>query len=257
MIPKKIHYCWFGGNPLPELANKCIDSWKKFCPDYEIIQWNESNFDVNCCDYIREAYEAKKWAFVSDYARFKILYEHGGLYFDTDVELIKSVDDLISKGNFMGIEETSVAVNPGLGAGASSNLNIYKELLDKYDSMHFLKPDGSYEDKTVVDYTTEVLLKYGFKKKNELQKISDIFIYPSEFFCPLNYLSGELTTTENTYSIHHYTASWYTETQKYSLELKKKYGQVLPRRMANVLAVAVAKIRCEGFKACLKWIFKQ
>ena len=109
MIPKIIHYCWFGGNPLPELAIKCIESWKKYLPDYEIKEWNESNFDINCCAYVREAYEAKKWAFVSDYARFWILYQHGGLYFDTDVELIKSIDDLIVKGAFMGCEPWNAA----------------------------------------------------------------------------------------------------------------------------------------------------
>lgn len=126
MIPKKIHYCWFGENPLSELVNRCIDSWKKFCPEYEIIQWNESNFDVNSCDYVKEAYEAKKWAFVSDYAGFKILYEHGELYFDTDVELIKPFDDLTYEGSFMGIEETSIAVNPGLGIGAEPKMMVYK-----------------------------------------------------------------------------------------------------------------------------------
>ena len=133
MISKKIHYCWFGGNPLPELALKCIESWRRFLPDYEIIEWNESNFDVYCCEYVQEAYEAKRWAFVSDYARFKILYENGGLYFDTDVEIIKPMDDLISKGGFMGCEEeTALSVAPGLGLGVSPGLGLYKELLESY-----------------------------------------------------------------------------------------------------------------------------
>ena len=115
MIPKIIHYCWFGGNPLPEDAKKYIESWRKYCPGYEIKEWNESNFDINCCDYVREAYEAKKWAFVSDYARFYILYQYGGLYFDTDVEMIRPLFSILQKGSFMGMEVNSPAcVAPGL-----------------------------------------------------------------------------------------------------------------------------------------------
>ena len=131
MIPKIIHYCWFGGNPLPELAQKCIESWRTYCPDYEIKRWDETNFDVNCCDYVRKAYEVKMWAFVSDYARFKILYENGGVYFDTDVELIKPIDDLLAKGSFMGLEESDkVFVAPGLGLAANPGLDLTEELLD-------------------------------------------------------------------------------------------------------------------------------
>ena len=187
MIPKKIHYCWFGGNSLPELATKCIDSWKKFCPDYEIIEWNESNFDINCCDYVREAYQAKKWAFVSDYARFKILYENGGLYFDTDVEMIKSLDDIISNGGFMGREsDADVSVAPGLGLAVSPGLELYREILDFYHKQHFINKDGNLNLNTVVDYTTEILLKYGLKNTEEIQQIAGINIYPKEYFCPIS-----------------------------------------------------------------------
>lgn len=135
MIPKKIHYCWFGRNPLPESALKCIASWRKYLPDYEIIEWNEDNFDVNSIPYTRQAYESKKYAFVSDYARFKILYEHGGLYFDTDVEVIRPMDDIIAKGPFMGFEinpcteRPQGAVNPGLGLGAVAQMPIYLSLI--------------------------------------------------------------------------------------------------------------------------------
>lgn len=122
MIPKVIHYCWFGGNPLPNIAVKCINSWKKYFPDYEIIEWNESNFDLFSCDYCREAYDAKKWAFVSDYARFKILYEHGGVYFDTDVEVIKSMDDILQKGAFIGRERIANAFP------AASVINTYPHI---------------------------------------------------------------------------------------------------------------------------------
>ena len=119
MLPKKIHYCWFGGNELPDLAIKCIESWKKYCPDYEIIEWNETNFDLECCDFVKEAYKAKKWAFVSDYARLKVVYDNGGIYLDTDVELVKSLDILLQEKCYFG-EETTGYVATGLGFGAEN-----------------------------------------------------------------------------------------------------------------------------------------
>lgn len=147
MIPKVIHYCWFGGNPLPQLAQKCIESWKKNLPNYEIKQWNENNFDINIIPYTSEAYKAKKYAFVSDYARLWILYKYGGLYFDTDVEIIKPLDCIIKKGPFMGIEKydgTGIpAVAPGLGLGANPGLWLYAELLDLYSNIHFINQDGT------------------------------------------------------------------------------------------------------------------
>ncbi len=199
MIPKKIHYCWFGGKPLPKLAKKCIASWKKFLPDYEIIQWNEKNFDINSCDYVKEAYQAKKWAFVSDYARFKILYENGGIYFDTDVELIKQIDDIIEKGPFMGFESDN-NVAPGLG--------LYKEIIGFYETIHFIDDKGNLNLKTIVQYTTEILSKYGLKNNNEIQFMEGIYIYPKDYFNPIEHETGKIILTENTRSIHHFAASW-------------------------------------------------
>ncbi len=256
MIPKTIHYCWFGGNPLPELAQKCIASWRKFCPDCEIVEWNESNFDVQCCDYVKEAYEAKKWAFVSDYARFKILYEHGGLYFDTDVEVVRPLDDIVAGGSFLGREE-GMDVNPGLGMGATPREAFYKELLDGYADRHFFTADGNFDFTTIVEYTTDHLIKYGLQNSNDIQKVRDILIYPKEYFCPMDYQTGELNVTENTCSIHHFTASWYDDSQRYAAGLKRKYGRVLPRRAAGILATAVAKTKYHGFGACLKWVFQK
>lgn len=258
MIPKKIHYCWFGNNPLPESAKKCISSWKKFCPDYEIIEWNEKNFDVNSCAYSKEAYNAKKWAFVSDYARFKILYENGGLYFDTDVELVKSIDDITDKGAFMGRETVAeLGVAPGLGLGAEVKMPFYNELLDLYNSIHFLKPDGTQNLKTVVDYTTELLKRHGLEKSTEIQCVCGIYIYPKDYFCPMDYFTGKLDITENTRSIHYYSATWCNEKQSYALSLKRKYSKFMPRKISSVLATAVATCKFDGFKACLKWIFKK
>lgn len=213
MIPKIIHYCWFGRNPLPESAQKCIASWKKFLPDYEIKEWNEDNFDVNIIPYTKEAYEAKKYAFVSDYARFWILYMYGGLYFDTDVEVIKSMDDIIKRGPFMGIEVPAKEgefpmVAPGLGLAAMPQMNLYKVLLDKYGTLRFINEDGTQNQKTIVVHNSEVLQEQGLQPTNELQEVASVWIYPADYFNPLDSLTGKLKLTENTRSIHWYMNSW-------------------------------------------------
>lgn len=217
-IPKIIHYCWFGGNPLPELAIKCIDSWKKYCPNYEIKEWNESNFDVDCCEYIKEAYVSKKWAFVSDYARYKILYEYGGVYLDTDVELLKSLDDVVEKGNYMGCEnytDDNMLVNPGLGCASLPKNEFYAEIVDSYEKSNFKNPDGSLNLYTVVERTTDFLKKYGLKESLEIQNVVGITVYPAEYFCPIDMRTGKLNVTNNSYSIHHCAASWVKKTNVY------------------------------------------
>lgn len=213
MIPKIIHYCWFGGNELPQSALKCIASWRKYLPDYEIKEWNESNFDVNIIPYTQEAYEAKKYAFVSDFARFWILYKYGGLYFDTDVEVIKPMNNLIARGPFMGCEIDSdinkhIAVAPGLGLGTTPNLKIYKEILNYYETMHFLKDDGTINLTTVVHYTTHVLKKNGLKNIPGIQQVAGIYIYPKNYFNPFDNATGRLNITQETYSIHWYSKTW-------------------------------------------------
>lgn len=258
MIPKKIHYCWFGNAPLPDDAKKCIESWKKFCPEHEIIEWNESNFDFSDCPYAMEAYRAKKWAFVSDYARFKILYEHGGIYFDTDVELIKSIDDLTDKGPFFGLEKESpsnsikCAVAPGLGLAACPGLDFYKAMIEKYESMHFTEPDGREVLTTVVEYTTEELRKRGLKDTYEVQKVDDFYIYPPDYFCPMDYISGEISITPNTRSIHHYAMSWYSELEKYAYILKQRLEGKMPRKMAGHIAAFIATAKYEGVRTAVR-----
>lgn len=225
MIPKIIHYCWFGKKPLPKLAKKCIASWKKYLPDYEIKEWNEDNFDVNIIPYTKEAYEAKKYAFVSDFARFWILYNYGGIYFDTDVEVIKNMDQILSQGDFMGCEldttigHKDIKVAPGLGMGAVPNRPIYKELIETYRTLHFILPDGSLNNKkTIVAYTTEMFEKYGLTNNGEIQHLADTFIYPCEYFCPRPDEKGKLRITSKTVSIHHYAGSW----QDNNIKIKKK-----------------------------------
>lgn len=229
MIPKVIHYCWFGGNPLPASAKKCIASWRKYLPDYEIKEWNESNFDVNIIPYTAEAYKAKKYAFVSDYARFWILYKYGGLYFDTDVEVIKNMDDIIAKGPFMGLEKkqagatpTQLGVAPGLGLGVNPGLGLYKELLDVYDDKHLFSAFGKIGE-TIVDITSKIMQKKGLKRQDDgFLHCGEITIYPEEYFCPKNYYTGELTITPNTCAIHHYTATWHKNTKTFIEKLKNR-----------------------------------
>ncbi|MCC8112529.1 MAG: glycosyl transferase [Bacteroidales bacterium] len=212
-IPKVIHYCWFGGKPLPKSAKKCIASWRKYLPDYEIKRWDESNFDVNQVRYTREAYKAKKYAFVSDYARFLILFNEGGLYFDTDVEVIKPIDDIVEAGPFMGCERTAgdpagIGVAPGLGIAATPGMSIYKELLDEYSTRSFYKENGKPDTTTIVVSTSNLLSKYGLQDVDSIQEVAGLKIYPKEYFCPILYATREMTITPNTRSIHHYDESW-------------------------------------------------
>lgn len=213
MITKIVHYCWFGRNPLPASALKCIASWRKFLPDYEIKEWNEDNFDVNSTPYTKQAYEAKKYAFVSDYARFWILYHEGGLYFDTDVEVIKNMDDIVDRGPFMGIEQGASLggkpmVNPGLGLGVEKRHPFYEKMLEKYSHLNFRKSDGSIDETTIVTYTRRELYAHVMKSSEELQQVEDIWIYPSDYFCPMDSTTGIISKTKRTVSIHHYDCSW-------------------------------------------------
>lgn len=213
-ISKIIHYCWFGGGEMPESMQRCIDSWRRFFPDYEIKKWNETNFDVNLLPYTQEAYKAKKYAFVSDVARFWILYHEGGIYFDTDVEIISSFDEIIAKGAFMGVESHCKAgvlpnVNPGLGLGAEKGNPVLKSIFDYYKTLRFLNVDGEKNPGTVVTHTTHVLSElYGLKSSNDIQELQGITIYPMDYFCPFDDLTGVLCPTENTRSIHWFAKTW-------------------------------------------------
>ncbi len=264
MIPKIIHYCWFGRNPLPEIAIKCIESWKKYCPDYEIKEWNEDNFDVNIIPYTKQAYAAKKYAFVSDYARFWILYKYGGLYFDTDVEVIKPLDEVVARGPFMGCENnvklpgaTVPTVAPGLGLGVNPGLGLYKELLDVYSTFNFVNTDGTLNTKTIVDYTTEILVKHGLKSTNEIQKCAGVWIYPKEYFCPKNVSTKILKITSNTVSIHHYDGSWLPQKTR-EIEVLKGKLNFLPFNMGGLIASFVIFVKYDGigvaFKELNSWI---
>ncbi len=229
MIPKTIHYCWFGKNPLPALAQKCISSWQKFLPDYEIKEWNEDNFDVNIIPYTRQAYEAKKYAFVSDYARFWILYHYGGLYFDTDVEIIKPMDDIIGRGAFMGLEKKArldgkPMVNPGLGLGTEPNNRFYHTMLEDYADRTFILPDGNLNTSTIVEYTTRRLYSEGMNVTVAMQEVCGIWIYPEQVFCPMDSTTGIIRITPETVSVHHYDCSWIDhKSLRFKLHLLKNH----------------------------------
>ena len=246
-IPKVIHYCWFGGKPLPPLAEKCIASWKEHCPDYEIRRWDESNFDFSSCDYSKEAYEAGKWAFVSDYARFRILYDNGGVYFDTDVELLKPLDPILEKGAFMGVESapgdfaggnTDLIVAPGLGIAVEKHNPFYGEILDYYQKIHFVLDDGSLNTMTVGSHVTELLKKNGLRDEDQLQTICNINIYPRRYFNPVNLNSGRIELTPDTVSIHHYAATWVSG----KIKIRDKAFRLIYRVFGEKVAERMKKI---------------
>ena len=218
MIPKIIHYCWFGGKPLPELAKKCIDSWKKYCPDYEIVEWNESNYDINKNSYISEAYEAKKWAFVSDYARLDIVYNYGGIYLDIDVEIIKPIDSFLNDQCFFA-EEKKGLVATGIGFAAEKNHHAVKMMLQQYDGVHFKLGKDMYDTTPCPYRNTRALKRLGYKSKSEINFFDSVVVYPKEYFCPITYETGELEITENTVAIHHFNESWIDRKEK---EFEKK-----------------------------------
>lgn len=206
MIPKTIHYCWFGGKEMPAQLKKYIKSWKKYCPDYEIKLWNEENFDINSNQYVKEAYENKKYAFVTDYVRLFALYNYGGIYMDTDVELVKPLDELLAHKAFSGFEGIGY-VTTGILASEKEN-PLFKVLLNYYADKHFINKDGTFDMTTNVQTITGILSKMGLNKNNKYQELENITLYPSDYFCPIDWKTKEKNITSNTYAIHWFAGSW-------------------------------------------------
>lgn len=213
VIPKVIHYCWFGRSPLPDKYQKWMESWHTYCPDYEIKEWNEDNYDITKNQYMYEAYQHKKWGFVPDYARLDIIYEHGGIYLDTDVELVGSLDDMCYQMGFAGFENTNM-VALGLGFGAMKGLPLIKEMRDEYDNLHFVKPDGSLNLTASPVYQTDFLLRKGLHLDGEYQKLQDFVIYPEKMFSAKSLYTRRVRMAEYTRAIHHYEASWKDDAEK-------------------------------------------
>ena len=213
IIPKKIHYCWFGGNPIPKHLQDCIDTWRKFCPGYEIIRWDESNYDYTKNNYMKQAYETKKWGFVPDYARLDIIYNHGGIYLDTDVKLKKSLNYLLSTQAFlMLISKKQVAA--GLGFGAVEKNELIKILRDDYNDKNFILEDGTLNLKPCNTYQSPILEQYGFKLDNEFELLNGCAIYPTNVIIPMYDNYTKHISMKNTLGIHLGEASWYTKERK-------------------------------------------
>lgn len=221
MIPKKIHYCWFGRNPKPKLAEKCIASWRKYCPDWEIIEWNEDNFDVNTNGYMRMCYEQKKYAFLSDYVRLVVVAEHGGVYFDTDVEVIKPIDDLLKNEAFYCFE-TSDYVATGLGFGSIACSKSVLAMLAEYDYLL----EGTKGTCGCPLLNTSALTKLGLVPNGELQTVTNAVILPSDYMNPFDAPTGKLVKTENTVSIHWYSASWISPWKRFRAKLMRPLHRV-------------------------------
>lgn len=213
LIPKKIHYMWLGGKPLPPKLQKCLDSWKCFCPDYEIIEWNEDNYDISKNDYMKQAYANKAYGFLPDYARFDIVYSHGGIYLDTDVELMRSLDELLYQEAFCSVEKWQV-INPGGGFGAVKGHPAIKMFLDERENISFVDQNGRINKKTCAYYDTMTVLKNGYKINGQNQTINGMNIYTYDYFHPYDYMSGSIDITDDTFSVHHFNGGWLDETMK-------------------------------------------
>ena len=240
-IPKIIHYCWLGGNEKPESVLNCIDSWRKFCPDYEIKEWNEKNLNIAINAYTEEAYNAKAWGFVPDYLRLWIIYNHGGIYLDTDVQVIRSFDSLIESKGFAGFEkgtedENGYYVNFGQGFAAEKYNPLIKAHMEMYENLHFLLSDGSLNKIASPHYTTDVLVDFGLNRKlNSKQDLDYFTIYSDDYFCPKSFATGLVKKTENTYSIHQFDGSWYSEEEQlqriqWEKAARKDYYLHIPNR---------------------------
>ena len=223
MIPKVIHYCWFGGKELPRDVQKCIASWKKYCPDYEIRQWNETNFDVTAHPFVKAAYEAKAWAFVSDYVRLQVVYDHGGVYLDTDVELQKSLDAVRQHRCYVALQQVGHWVATGLGFGAEKGSEAVLAMLKAYDAVTF---DNSRRELLACPIlNTRALAPFGVVYSEQVQHLPQVTVYPPKFFDPVSPGDAENLLCEDTVSIHHYSATWQSSKQRLKRRLMHMIGQ--------------------------------
>ena len=234
-IPKILHYCWFGGKPKPPLAEKCIRSWRKFCPDFEIREWNESNFDLEQVPaYVRQAYEAGRWAFVTDYVRLRALTEVGGVYLDTDVEIVRPLEPFLKHEAFAGFEHLE-RVQTGVLA-CRKGFPLFQEFLAYYDTAVFRRPDGSMDTTTNVEILTGICRKKGLVFNDTFQVVDGLAVYPREVFCPVDYDTMKLKKTRKTVTIHWFSGSWQTQEDLRILEEERRWKR---REQRSNLRVAI------------------
>ena len=250
MIPKTIHYCWFGHASMPVLAKRCMASWRKYCPDYEIIEWNEDNYDIESAPlYVRQAYEKGKWAFVTDYVRLWVVWNQGGVYLDTDVELIKPLDSFLSYSAFFGFEDNNL-IATGLGFGAEKGSSVLQMLMNDYANIPFVLPDGSLDLLSCPHRNTKTLTSLAHKQENRFQVLPEnIAFFPTSVFCPLSYFTGEKNITSDTVSIHWYSASWLPKQQR-----KKHERSIRKNRILRPIKDAIKIVFGERISGVLKII---
>lgn len=239
MIERKIHYVWMGKGGKSELIMKCIKSWEKYLGDFEIIEWNEENFNIGTNEYVKEAYDNKKWAFVSDYVRLYALYNYGGIYLDTDMEILKPLDRFLEVSAFSGFESTEY-IPTGL-MGAIQGHPWIGDLLQYYSNAHFLNSDGTFDlTPNVANITNKTIEDYGLVLNNKYQILkSDLHIYPKEYFCPSDYGDSEKQKqnkiTTNSYSIHHYNGSWLSANGKIKVKIRNLIGKSKINRIKTII----------------------
>ena len=222
MIPKIIHYCWFGHNKLPSDTRRFIETWKKYCPDYEIKEWNESNFNIDCCKFARQAYDNKAWAFVSDYARLKIVYDNGGIYLDTDVELLKNLDILLNKSFFACVSQIEYLCNTGLGYGAEAGNPVVRKMMEVYESMEF---DPARRNEIACPNINDAVIKsLGYKLSDDVVDVNGMTILPPRYMDPLATGDSKTLLCDDTISIHHYSASWTSRVNRLKRKLFNMIG---------------------------------
>lgn len=231
MIPKVIHYCWFGNGKKSALIKRCIKSWHKICPDYEIREWNESNFDINICPYVKQAYEQKKWAFVSDYARFYILKKYGGIYLDVDVELMKPLDPLLKNNAFAGFASDSI-VATGLVFACEKDNQFAAEILKSYEGQNFINDDPS-KILAIGRRVTQILNEHGLELNGKQQTIFGVTVYPVYYFNPTN---GDIhaKVDPRAYSVHHYAATWFPKNKRILNTLRRFIGSANMERYYKI-----------------------
>ena len=238
MIPKKIHYCWFGKGKMPELALKSIESWRVKLPDYELKEWNENSFDINSNFYVKEAYESRKFAFVTDYVRLYALYTEGGIYMDTDVEVLKNLDSFLDLPAFSGFED-NVHIPTGIMAAEKGSVWAGWQL-KYYDDRHFLLPDGTLDLTTNVEIIGRLMGEKGFILRNGLYNFQNIItIFPRDYFCPKSHTTGKIELTQNTYTIHHFAGSWKSTSDR----LKRRIVHLIGVKMSHRLKLFINLFR--------------